>query len=304
MTVCETFGLRKREGDLGVEIEVEGHNLPGNVSRLPQAFTKFWKLEHDGSLRGNENYEYVLKKPLSFKDVEDALTVLSDQYKKDGSRVDDSVRAGIHVHTNCQHLSMKQLFTVITTYFVVENLLTKFCGEGRQGNHFCLRSSDAEYQVMAIINSIQTTNWNYLSDDNIRYSAMNVCALGKYGSLEYRAMRTTSDKTRILNWCKLLLKLRDVYKKFDNPREVIFAVSQDGERAFLQTVFGDMHKILDKSNVADDIMEGVRHAQDIAFCTDWNVWKDNPMKARKIPRLKIRPEGILRDDVEEGQDNG
>lgn len=58
-TVMQWFGIREdfaAKGDVGIEIEVEGKNLPKH-------FEKYWRVEADGSLRGEDNAEYVLEKP-------------------------------------------------------------------------------------------------------------------------------------------------------------------------------------------------------------------------------------------------
>lgn len=309
MDVLEAFGVFSTQGDVGIEIEVEGRNLPGNVNRLSKEFTHYWNLERDGSLRGEENFEYILKKPLSLLNAEVALQVLNDQYEKDGSVIDDSVRAGIHVHVNVQDMTVLQLLTFITCYYVVENVLTRFCGEGRQGNHFCLRSQDAEYQVMAICNAIETKDWFRLRTDDIRYSAMNVSSLGKYGSVEFRAMRSTRDTRRIHKWASILHHMKEASKEFENPKEVVFSMSADGEEFFMEKLFGKYKKDLHTPHTTEDIQVGVRFAQDIGFATNWDLFNDGGQEVkkrkRKAPRYGVgpipapKPINWVIDDVEE-----
>ena len=67
-TVMEWFRLsrgKRTDGDVGIEIEVEGRRLP--------ITEKYWRMEKDGSLRGPENMEYVLDRPMSLKDAKKAL---------------------------------------------------------------------------------------------------------------------------------------------------------------------------------------------------------------------------------------
>lgn len=62
MNVIDFYGNKPQEGSYGIEIEVEGVNLPAVANNV-------WTTTHDGSLRG-ESAEYVLKKPLDIDKVE------------------------------------------------------------------------------------------------------------------------------------------------------------------------------------------------------------------------------------------
>lgn len=271
------IGQRKlTNGDLGIEIEVEGRNLPrpGDM----------WRCERDGSLRGDESMEYVLAKPSTIEQVTVALDNLDHSYVQTGSRVDESVRAGVHVHVNCQKLSMKQLYTFMVLYITLENVLLKFCGEWREGNLFCLRCQDAEYLLTRLIAA--TRNKDYVGefqDNNVRYSSMNVKALGDYGSLEFRAMRSTRDLSLILTWAKMLLHLREVSKRFVDPVEVVQKVSQLGGKAFLELCLGEHAKLFaNVKSVEELLFDGVRLSQCVAYCTDWDAF-DEPRMIGGVP---------------------
>src|SRR3546814_17797876 len=91
-----------------------------------------WNNERDGSLQGAETAEYVLKKPSSLKEVRTALDYIDLMYKAPNTQVDDTVRAGVHVHVNCQHLTMTQLYSFMTFYLILENVLVGWCGQDRK----------------------------------------------------------------------------------------------------------------------------------------------------------------------------
>ena len=121
-TIMEAFNLPpyyKTNGDLGIEIEVEGLNLP--------VIRSYWNEEYDGSLRG-ECKEFVLKKPSSLAGVVKALNHLDKAYIERGTEVFESVRAGVHVHVNVQKLTTVELFSFMTAYIIFEDLLVNFCG--------------------------------------------------------------------------------------------------------------------------------------------------------------------------------
>lgn len=267
-TVAEAFRIPRRcitKGDVGIEIEVEGKNLPRQV--------KGWNSEADGSLRGEENIEYVLSTPGTLDEAEQALNNLDRAYKANESVVDDTVRAGVHVHINAQHLTLVELFNFITIYLILEEPLTKFCGEYREGNLFCLRSCDAEYVLFALREAAQSRVFGGLVHDNLRYSSMNVKALGTYGSLEFRAMRGTRDLDLIMDWTKILYGLREAAKTFRVPSDVINSFSEGAYELFLTRTLGDYSNLfLQMPGWEKMVKDGMRRAQTIAFATNWEKY--------------------------------
>jgi hypothetical protein len=265
--VHEALGINHlTDGELGIEIEVEGNNLPEDTP-------KGWMREHDGSLRG-ESAEYVLSEPLSHGDAMDAVDRLEEKFKQAGSKVKDSVRAGVHVHVNVQHLTDLELINFITCYLILEDLLVKFCGEDREGNLFCLRLKDAEYPLFSLIQGIKlrSVHGGYFNNDDLRYSSMNLKALATYGSLEFRSMRTGTDFQRIKDWATILYDLRERSREFANPRQIIEIFSGDMVDGFVRKVVGNHAKKLLCDGYEDMLVEGMRRAQDIAYCAEWEDW--------------------------------
>ncbi|NOQ73263.1 MAG: hypothetical protein GQ574_14750 [Crocinitomix sp.] len=260
--VRHKLGLGHTDGLLGVEIEVEGESLPQHP--------KGWVKHRDGSLRGAENAEYVLPHPLPLTGANKALDDLWGAFEQEGSHVEDSFRAGVHVHLNVQDLSPKQLVTLIVLYFVLEGPLTRFCGNEREGNHFCMRSSDAEFLTQTISKAVSEGDMSYLQTEDLRYSALNVTSLFKYGSLEFRAMRSTSDKNTIKDWCGIIDKLKTTSLEFDSPTDVLDAISAGGEHYFVKSIFGGYAKhFLAMPDLGESIRIGLLNAQDIAYSRDW-----------------------------------
>lgn len=267
-TVAEAFGIARgllTKGDVGIEIEVEGKSLPRRV--------KGWKSEADGSLRGEENIEFVLERPSTLAEAKQALANLDEAYKSNESVVDDTVRAGVHVHVNVQELTLVELFNFITIYLILEEPLTKFCGPFREGNLFCLRSGDAEYVLFALREAAQSRRFRSLVHDNLRYSSMNVKALGTYGSLEFRAMRGTRDLSLIMDWTKILYGLREAAKTFRVPSDVINSFSEGAYDVFLRRTLGPYAATFLKMEGWEKMVkDGMRRSQTIAFSTNWEKY--------------------------------
>ena len=274
-TVASVFRIpegRIVKGDVGVEIEVEGVRLPHGV--------KGWRREADGSLRGEESAEYVLNKPLTTEGLKVALKELAHQYERHDSRIDDTIRAGVHVHVNVQELDIIQLYNYLTLYFIFEELLTKFCGHTREGNLFCLRACDAEYTIEQLRNAARKRKFGLLVSDELRYAAVNVKALGNYGSLEFRAMRSTKDFNIIQTWAEILVRLREVAKGYFEPTDIINGFSEGEAEGFLMRTFGPYAELfLGYKDYKECLTRGMRIAQEIAFCTNWQYFREVDKKA-------------------------
>lgn len=269
-------GLKPTDGRYGVEIEAEG-------IRLPRELPPPWRVENDGSLQaGFEAHEYVMHRPASLEGVHEALTTLKQAYKENKSDVRETQTSGVHVHVNVQDYTPKQLFTFITTYFVLEELLLTYCGEDRQGNHFCLRLKDAENIVDEFVMSAKKHQLANLKGDNIRYCSLNPCSLFKYGSLEFRAMRGTGDLNAIETWVKILDQVRLAAKNYADPAEVAKMMSIGGEVQFVNSVLGPYADLFTQvPNYRKMVKDGVRIIQPLAFCTDWSQYRDervNPFR--------------------------
>ena len=270
--VFDYFGLHKRtKGDVGLEIEVEGVNLPWAK--------KFWNNEEDGSLKGPESREYVLKCPLDLEGVKESLDYLDALYIESNTEVHETVRAGVHVHINCQDLTISQLYNFITIYLILEEMMVKWCGENREGNLFCLRSMDADFLLAMLIKAARMKKFQLLFSDDLRYGSMNVKALGTYGSLEFRAMRGTRDLSLIYKWAEMLLSLREKAKEYDRPSDIIREFSGGYCEQFVRGVLGDnADQIIMMDGFEGMLKDGMRRAQDVAFCTDWSKYVVEPVR--------------------------
>jgi len=258
--------------DVGVEIEMEASSLFPDRDKT----SYYWRREHDGSLRGDHNIEYVLKKPMKKNTAFRAIDKLIEALRAKGTRVDDSVRAGTHVHINVRDLTFREMWTMVTCWYVVEELLTStVCGKGRIGNHFCLCADEADAVLFRVVKCIQDDNYRPLRNDDVRYSALNFVALFLYGSLEFRAMRTPVNLDNIKLWIDILTSIKENSHLFQNPRRVVENFSLGGEEPFLRALLGnEKARIVMKMDPRWEkkLKRGIRVAQEIAYAIDdWDA---------------------------------
>lgn len=260
-------GNKHPPGVIGVEIEVEGRNLP-------KAIFQNWVIHDDGSLRGEDNAEYVLREPMSRDKVESALEYLEEQFKALGSRLDtESDRTSVHIHLNVQDKTWAEIFTFWTLWTIIEDLSYELCGPERRGNLFCLRVKDCEGLVSSARASLDEGDYPFQAND-YRYAGCNVTSVFKFGSLEFRGMHGTVDKKEILLWIDFLLLCLTASGRFHNPHEVVTGFSEVGVNAWLEKTLRltpEMIRVLRVNpNWRDMLWEGMRLAQDVAWLlNDW-----------------------------------
>lgn len=296
------FNAKKSQaGEVGIEIEVEGKRLPAVTCDPPPAP---WEYKPDHSLRGDETGEYVLSRPINFDKVPAALDKLWNCFSTCKTKFNDSNRTSVHVHLNCQNWHMNRLASFSAMYFVLEEVLTDWCGEHRVGNLFCLRAKDALAIVSWMRKFIQKDGEIDLPD-GLHYAGLNPQALAKFGSIEIRTLRGVSDQQTVQDWVNILGRLYSLSGEFPDPREVCYLFSQNGPTAFFNKLLGEMtNKVregvsMTAEEIQDSMYAGIRRAQDICFCRDWDEFKainikDNPFgySKKKLIDKALKAEGF------------
>lgn len=276
MKIYELLNLKPKAGDLGVEIEVEADNLPPE-----EAVSDNWIKTADNSLRG-ESAEFVLNKPLSKPNLEFALRKLSKAFTDYGTRIRPTYRAGIHVHVNVQNLTPTQLISFICAYYMMEEVMIAFCDKSRAGNHFCLRMSDASYPLERIVQAIQDQNLHLLNDEDLRYGSLNITSLFKYGSIEFRALESTLDTDRIMQWAGALLQLRDYAAGMANPTELLNEASLAGFVEYAAAMLGPYYKAFKSGATHDNIQRGVWNIQMAVYSQTWGQTNNNIFSKKNL----------------------
>lgn len=300
LTIAGMRGLRPKAGHVGIEVECEGTKLPQT------GLGNYWAFHRDGSLRGTENAEYVLTRPISFDKVEEAVRELWAKFKETGTKLDESVRTSTHVHLNVLPFYQNRLASLLALWFIFEEPLSFWCGEHRAGNLFCIRAKDGPVIIEEIKNWFENKGSYALDDDSLHYSALNVGALYKFGSVEVRTMRGVTEPGPLLQWVRILKKIYDASEKYVDPRTLVEEFSLNGPVEFFRSVFeeeadGILREIGDL-NLRQSLFEGMRFAQDFVYVRDWSIF--NPVKITPDPfGRKTKKVANVREDAGRIMDN-
>jgi hypothetical protein len=276
MTIKNLLNCRAQVGDVGVEIELEADNIPHEDS-LPV----LWKKEEDPSLRG-ESAEFVMQYPVPIADLESHLQELKKCLVGNLTIPRPTYRAGIHVHVNVQDLTPVQLVTFICSYFMLEEVLLRFCDKSRLGNHFCLRMSDASYLLDKIVQFIESEDLHTLNTEDLRYGSLNITSLFKYGSVEFRALESTLDVGRINTWAGVLVHLRDYAKTLRSPVDLLGQASQLGFEQYAPVILGNWYPAFRAWATEENIKRGIRNIQYAIYSRDWSKQDLNIFKSKNL----------------------
>lgn len=268
--ITDIHPMVKEDGEVGIEVEVEGDALPVHVIG--------WNKLDDGSLRG-ESCEYVLKKPCTRDKVKLYTNRIGKAYKDAGSVIHNSDRTSVHIHINIQELSLTQLYNFILLFLILEEPLVNFCGKNRVNNLFCLRSLDAE-GLLTVLEDCATLNTiSNIRGANVRYASVNIAAVFKFGSLEFRSLNGTNDMERIQKWVEILLKLKDAAIKYPDPIAIVEQFSIKGTDLWVREIMGKHRSVITKEEGWRDVLfSSMRNIQTIAYSGDWRGLSSEPFK--------------------------
>lgn len=225
------------EAKVGVEIEFE--NWDGTNG------TSLWDDVEDHSLRNNGR-EFITRGGMVGQQLIDAIEEFCALAKAKGWS-EGTPRAAIHIHIDCTDLDLAkgELATLVSLYSIVEHMLFSYAGEWRRGCGFCDALEDSEADLESLGKAMYDSKGaqlhrivagNYLS----KYQALNLMALSKYGTVEFRILPTTFDSKRIITWINMLLQLKQAALDFNTAMPVLAQFSREGARGFAQKVMGDM----------------------------------------------------------------
>lgn len=304
-TIHEIFGSRKAEGQVGVEIEVEGINLPGRASG--------WNAVPDGSLR-NGGMEYVTNGAVTLEKLKSLLDNLDKQFKDVGSVIADAHRGSVHVHVNVQDKTPEQVFTTLFLWLLVEALWMDRCGPTRNGNLFCM-SSGGSGEIIPYAKQFLARHrdgaWYNLWHRG-KYSALNTDCLATFGSMEFRTFPSSTKQEKVLEWAGWCHRMVELGCRLDPDKlYVVWQELLNNPRVFFSQIFGEKEmRELGDYDLANYAEQGAEAASDMLFA--WEEHKallrnNKPAEPKKRKRdqdfiFNVIPEDPPADDEDEEND--
>jgi hypothetical protein len=309
-TVGKAFGYGKIDGDFGVELEIEGENLPaGNIQG--------WRVHVENSLRGkngrivqgDENLpdtprEYVTYGAVPFTSLEASLKTLYAKLTKEGTKVDLSPRGSTHFHVNFVNNTFRDIFGFVLAYAIVEPVLIRFCGQHRNGNLFCLpcyETGDVPefFKKLQPIFDRNTDLRGWPSEgtgaSRGKYSALNLDPLTKFGSIEIRVFPNAIEPVLITRWASWLYKIKNLAVSYpaEDYRDFVDSAIVN-PFPFTNIFLGEnLWQVCAPNNVGTLIEHGVENAYEIykamAPILDWK----EPEKKKVRNKTASEIAGIL-----------
>lgn len=246
--ISEIFDVKRTIGAVvGVELEVEGENLPTENDCEGSS----WKAVRDGSLRNG--MEYIFRTPMGSVKTKEALEEITRIFEKCKTKPTYGFRTSSHVHLNVANLQVEEVKVIILMYYLFEDLYLQFCSKTRQGNRFALSMKDADGIVTQVTRF--TTSNTTPPDNNGKYSALNMCSLARYGTLEFRSLEGTNDYVKLYTWIRAIMALRKAGKDIGTIANLrtksaneLITLMFPTERLKNQFVKGDVESIFKMNN--------------------------------------------------------
>lgn len=257
---------------MGVELEIERVY----DEKLPAGFRSV----EDGSLR-NSGREFITQ-PMTYSVLHKALTEFFKLNTFDETSY--SERTSIHVHCNCQDLTLSQLASLLLLYQVFERMLFLFVGGNRDKNIFCVPLYECALSYRAV-SRLEAEDTRIVGDWS-KYSALNLLPIGTQGTVEFRHMPGTNNMEKITKWLQLL--------------GCLFAAARKYSLDEIKKLFVDLNTTSQYRKVTDTI-----------FGEYASVWENHPYEAlledgvlnMKYSLIKQKPPSFVRFDTAATEDN-
>lgn len=214
---------------VGLEMEYEGVSARtsmgiGDTMAANGEELLLLNFKTDGSLRPNDrNTEITFYQPLSGKNILRAL----DQIKRINAEVGYEVswRCGMHVHIDHRGASYATAYRGLILFTLIEPLLFQWAGPARRESKFCPATSDILLSIWDDkSNPARTMALQKKMPRLAKYSAANLGALHRLGSVEYRYGNSTTDTDIMLDYINIGMGLRLIAEEFESGYEIIEAV--------------------------------------------------------------------------------
>lgn len=231
-----TFPLKKQFVGVELEVDCDNSNAHDTVFPKPEVLGHTWQRKTDGSL--SNGYEYVLRSPLAG----DALAGAVFRLFSNGTKVHRTYTGSTHIHLDmtdgvpAESLRVLLLLTyAFETYlYAVGDITRQWCG---YANRLMAAPSDV---LEAILGGEELGNFNRAVESAGRYYGLNLCALSKFGSVEFRYFPTAESPEELLSWINLCQKFKKASIEIGSVENLLAMLkTKDGYNSLLEGFFGE-----------------------------------------------------------------
>lgn len=282
---------------VGLEFEFEDpHGSLWAVWFDRAGLDKYWRTVGDGSLRDN-GVEIILREPLMGEQLSEAIR----QMTTTNCPLVQTYRTSIHVHIDARDMDVEQLKTAALLYAMVEAGMFAYVGQNRDSSNYSVPWYASTRYLRTVADALFANRANSAIRDRIsgtqRYSALNIQALRKYGSLEFRHMGQTMDHDKITKWVKGCMSIKSAamehaYEEvepwiYHDPHTVYNHVFGPLAGAFLRDTTTEMHET---SFATAGMLVSFIASEAAAKMIGSKFGKgQNPVYEQAVNRLKERP---------------
>jgi hypothetical protein len=158
---------------------------------------------------------------------------------------------------------------------------------------FCIPFSASSDSLTALSYGLENYNQHPdLNEQRLKYAALNIYTLRKFGTLEFRALEGLSSPDKLYVWLDFIENLYDRALDYDNPQSIMREFSANWNENFAKSLLGSLWEPLSKNKTLKEIMssmqEGVWVAQDLAYNLDWSVQEKQEEEVAAAQALRYR----------------
>lgn len=219
---------------IGIEVEVDQDSSTRAV--FPREYGPEWSRKTDGSLR--EGYEFVLASPLNGQHLVDAIYKLFTEPTK----MYRTYTGSTHIHINMMDdVDVEALRVMALMAYAFEGLLYYVGDNTRQWCGYANRLISAPSEVLeTIVAGNNGRSFRYATDSAGRYYGLNLQALQKFGTVEFRYFPTAESAEELLSWVKLVQTFKKAAIEIGTITNLINTLStKEGYNRFVEEYFAE-----------------------------------------------------------------
>lgn len=223
---------------MGIEVEVDQDASTRNTTVFPEDYRPEWTQKLDGSL--SSGYEYVLTAPLAG----DALVEAVYKLYEAPVRVHRTYTGSTHIHINMMDgTSVDALRTLLLIGYAFEPLLYYVGDNTRQWCGYANRLTGAPSEMLESIlgATVNASIFRRSTERAGRYYGMNLDALRKYGTVEFRYFPTATSAEELMKWIKLVQNFKRAATTIGSVDALIEKLKdKSGYNEFVEEYFADV----------------------------------------------------------------